>query len=179
MATVAECATHCFVSVTRLRDLIGGGQITHCRNGQYDLATVRREYIEYLQKAAQSRSGDAVGLSKQRVKLEAARTDAIEFKNAVARGEYVRLDIFAKVHETHLTVFRERCLIVPGACADELTPHTPADRTAIELVLREKVYEALDELSDPGWQEKAMARVDEQQARSGRRADDIEEIEAA
>ena len=48
MATVAECATCCFVSVTRLRDLIGGGQITHRRNGQYDIATVKGHLHTFL-----------------------------------------------------------------------------------------------------------------------------------
>jgi hypothetical protein len=147
MATVAECATHCFVSVTRLRDLIGGGQITHRRNGQYDIATVRREYIEYLQKAAQGRSGDAVGLSKQRVKLEAARTDAIEFKNAVARGDYVSLDLVEKKLTPLFQNFREQALSMPGKTADSVASACGGDRALVFRILDDEIREMLTELA--------------------------------
>ena len=149
MATVAECATHCFVSVTRLRDLIAGGQITHMPNGKYDLDTVRREYIEYLQKAAQGRSGDAVGLSKQRVKLEAARTDAIEFKNGVARGEYVRMATVERVLGEMFAVLREIALCTPGKVADAAAGAFGGDRALAFRIIDDEIREMLELLSAP------------------------------
>jgi len=74
---------------------------------------------------------------------------AMRFKNAVMRGDYVSLSVVRKAGEKMLMVFRERILSIPGATADKLTPYTPQDRGAIELILRDVLYEALNELSNP------------------------------
>lgn len=37
---------------------------------------------------------------------------------------------------------------IPGTCADRLTPYTPKDRVEIHEVLREQVYDALNDVAD-------------------------------
>jgi hypothetical protein len=154
MATVAECSAHCCVSMTRLRDLIAAGIIKHQASGQYSLDEVRESYIKNLQAVASNRGGDYGKLSKQRAKLEEAKTEAVLHKNAINRGDYVSLKVVRKVGEAMMGAFRERCLSIPGSTADALTPLSAKDRAEIEEILREKIYDALLELSSPdfpGW----------------------------
>jgi phage terminase Nu1 subunit (DNA packaging protein) len=174
--SVSAAAVHCGISVTAFTRLLDMGVIQRQpREVGYDLTTCRLARFKYLENLAAGRGGadgsSGAALSASRSRLAEAQTRAQEMKTAIMSGEYVRLEVFAKIHETHLMVFRERCLSIPGSCADSLTPFTPADRAAIELVLRDKVYEALDELSNPDWQAEAMDRADRAKARK--------EIEAA
>jgi phage terminase Nu1 subunit (DNA packaging protein) len=179
MTYVTQTALAAYLDITRetISDHVARGSIKKRADGKYDLQECIRGIVKWQSSKLSGRIGNEE-MATQRVNLAREQAESVALKNAIVRGEFVRLEVYAKVHETHLMVFRERCLIIPGACADQLTSHTPADRAAIELVLRDKVYEALEELSDPGWQEKAMARVDEQKARDGRRADDVERIPA-
>src|ERR1017187_8000484 len=94
--TAATAAEHCCISPSRFRDLIDLGVISRQTSKGYNLNVCRREYITHLQRTAAGRGTDNAGLSAQRVKLEGARTEAIEFKNAVLRGDYVSLELLAK-----------------------------------------------------------------------------------
>jgi phage terminase Nu1 subunit (DNA packaging protein) len=91
--------------------------------------------------------------------LATAQAQAAEMKNAAFCGDLVSLSAIARIFERFLLVFRERCLNVPGSTADSLTPHCAEDRIAIELILRERMYEALEDLSDPEFMGKAVDEV--------------------
>jgi phage terminase Nu1 subunit (DNA packaging protein) len=166
MATVAECSEHCFVSVTRLRDLIAAGKITHAANGQYDFTTVRREYIKYLQESAAGR-GDGVGgvaLSTQRARLASAQADRAVRRNQIESGGYVRLETFAKIVDETFLIVRERLLNLPGECSDAVSALSALDRGVVHTILHDKVYEALTELSDTDYMKNAKARARRQTA---------------
>ena len=160
MPYVNQTSLAAYLDITRetISDHVARGSIKKRADGKHDLQECVRGIIKWQSGKLSGRMGNEE-LATQRVNLARQQSESIALKNAIVRGEFVRLDVFVKVHETHLVVFRERCLIIPGACADELAPYTPADRAAIELVLRDKIYEALDELSNPDWQTEAMDRV--------------------
>jgi phage terminase Nu1 subunit (DNA packaging protein) len=172
MPYVTQTDLAAYIDTTRetISDHVARGTIKKRADGKYDLQECVRGIIKWQSGKLSGRIGNEE-LAAQRVNLAREQAESAALKNAVMRGEFVRLEVFAKVFETHLMVFRERCLSIPGSCADSLTPFTPADRAAIELVLRDKVYEALDELSNPDWQSAAMDRADRAKARK--------EIEAA
>ena len=157
MPYVTQTALAAYIDTTRetISDHVARGTIKKRADGKYDLQECIRAIFKWQSAKLSGRIGNEE-LAAQHVNLARERAELVALKNAVTRGEFVRLETFAKVHEAHLMVFRERCLSIPGSCADSLTPFTPADRAAIELVLRDKVYEALDELSDPELQGKAM-----------------------
>lgn len=137
MATAAVAAKHICLSVSRFHDLVAQTVIPHAPPGKYSLDVKREAYIRHMQTVAAGRGGnDGAGLSKQRTQLQRTKTELAEFRLGLMRGRFVELDVFIRVHEAHLMVFRERCLNIPGAIADSLTPHCAEDRFVIEDVLR-------------------------------------------
>jgi hypothetical protein len=158
MATAAVAAKHTCLSVSRFHDLVAQTVIPHAPPGKYSLDVKREAYIRHMQTVAAGRGGnDGAGLSKQRTQLERTKTELAEFRLGLMRGRFVELDVFIRVHEAHLMVFRERCQNIPGAIADSLTPHCAEDGFIIEDVLREQVHEALNDLSGVDWQKESMS----------------------
>jgi hypothetical protein len=152
MATAVKAAKHICLSPSRFRDLVDAGVFERMPPGKYDLTTVREAYCRYAQKVMQGRGDDhGKALSERRGRLAEAQTVAVELKNRITNGEFVRLDAVQRYYERHLVVFRERSLSVPGKSADRLTPHCTEDRGEIEEVLRSEIYEMLEDLSSPAF----------------------------
>jgi phage terminase Nu1 subunit (DNA packaging protein) len=111
----------------------------------YRLATVVRALIEHASKPDGRRgNGDEARLAAERARLAREQADAVALKNAVARGEYVPLDLVMKGVEIVFTAFRERCLAIPGKVAAMCEMRA---RGEVEGVVRDEIYEALEELS--------------------------------
>ena len=143
MATIAQCSQHLFVSMTRLRDLVGAGIIEHRPNGQYDLDKVREQYIRNLQKVASNRGGESSSLSQQRERLTSAKVEAVELRNAVAKGDFVSLTLFSTKLETLFGVLRETALGLAGKISDTLSAHCEEDRAQIYDIVSQEVNEML------------------------------------
>jgi phage terminase Nu1 subunit (DNA packaging protein) len=144
MVSSGAAAAHIFIGIARFRELIEQGAITKQAPGQYDLDVVRREAFEHLRR---DRGGHGTAeLSNERAELAREQTASVKFKNAVMRGDYVSLEMIFKKAEVMFSVFRERILGIPGKIADALTMRT---RDEIEIILREELYEALDQLTNP------------------------------
>jgi len=94
------------------------------------------------------KSGPVSSLAADRSRLLAAHTHASEMKNAITAGEYVRADVVAGVFEGVCSVMRDRILLIPGACADQICA-VQHSRAEIETILRRCCYAALEELADP------------------------------
>jgi hypothetical protein len=150
MVTAVKAAKHICLSPSRFRDLIDADVFERMPPGKYDLTTVREAYCRYAQKVMQGRADDGgKALSERRGRLAEAQTVAVELKNRIASGEFVRLDAVQHWYEGHLVIFRERALSTPGKSADALTPHCAEDRGAIMDILREEIYSMLEDLSSP------------------------------
>ena len=147
MATAGQAARHICLSISRFRDLVDSGVIARASPGQYDLTVVRETYIPHMQKLAAGRGADhGAALSTQRARLATAQ--AAEMKNAAFCGDLVSLSAVGKVWDREVQNIRERFLSIPGTCADRLTPYSPKDRIEIHEVLREVVYDALNDVAD-------------------------------
>ena len=144
MATVAESAAHIFLSVVRFQEFVAKGVITRAERGAYDLGVVREEYIKHIRKKASNRPGDGAGLTEARAELAREQSAALALKNAVARGEYVPLEMIMRGVDMIHATFRERCLAIPGKIATGCEMRT---RGEVEDLIRAEIYEALDELS--------------------------------
>ena len=126
----------------------------------YRLATVVKALIAYETKPDGRRgNGDEARLAAERARLARLQADAVALKNAVARSEYVPLDLVMKGVEVVLAAFRERSLAVPG----KLAVFGPE----VEAAARDEIYECLEELSrpilsadEPSWSEDDMADDD-------------------
>jgi phage terminase Nu1 subunit (DNA packaging protein) len=114
----------------------------------YDLQEIAKAIVADWIALKGSRGGysSEASLSAARAELAREQTIAMQFKNAVARGEYVRLSLIQRSAETIFATFRERALSIPGKIA---TSCEMRSRAEVEEIVRDEVYEALDELSRP------------------------------
>jgi phage terminase Nu1 subunit (DNA packaging protein) len=85
-------------------------------------------------------------LTAERARLAREQAEAVSLKNAVTRGELVRLATVQRSAEIIFAAFRERCLSIPGKVAAICEMRS---RGEVEQIVRDEVYEALDELSRP------------------------------
>jgi phage terminase Nu1 subunit (DNA packaging protein) len=111
----------------------------------YRLATVTKALTTHHAKPDGRRgNGDDARLTAARAELAREQTAAVALKNAVARGEYVRLSLIQRSAETIFATFRERALSMPGKIAALCEGRSRAE---VEEIVRGEVYECLDELS--------------------------------
>ncbi|MFG3595526.1 hypothetical protein [Bradyrhizobium sp. RDI18] len=113
----------------------------------YRLGTVVKALIAYETKP-DGRHGnrDEARLAAERARLAKAQADAVELKNKSARRENVPVSIVKKSLENVFSVFRERCLSIPGKVAASCEMRS---RGEVEKIVRDEIYEALEELSRP------------------------------
>ncbi|MFB9265014.1 hypothetical protein ACFFWD_17925 [Bradyrhizobium erythrophlei] len=85
-------------------------------------------------------------MSEARTALAREQTAALRLKNAVARREYVSLAGVRREVETMFAMLRERLVSIPGKIAASCEMR---ERRDVEEIVRDEVYELLDELSRP------------------------------
>lgn len=113
----------------------------------YRLASVVTALIVHETKPDGRRGkGDEARLAAERARLAREQADAVALKNASTRREYVPIALVQKGLEIVFMAFRERCLSIPGkiAASCDMRPSTE-----VEEIVRDEVYEALDELTRP------------------------------
>jgi phage terminase Nu1 subunit (DNA packaging protein) len=113
----------------------------------YRLASVVRALVAYEIKPDDRRgNADVARLAAARTELAREQAEAARLKNAVARGELVRMSVVERGATAIFSAFRERALSIPGKVAAicEMRP-----RGEVEEIIRGEIYEALDELSRP------------------------------
>jgi hypothetical protein len=148
MVTAVKAGKHICLSPSRFRDLVDAGVFERMPPGKYDLTTVREAYCLYAQKVMQGRGDDGgKALSERRGRLAEAQTIAVETKNAIMTGEFVRLVAVQNVLEREFSSMKEKILSTPGKSADALQPFTALDRGAIFDVLHAEAIELLESLS--------------------------------
>jgi phage terminase Nu1 subunit (DNA packaging protein) len=113
----------------------------------YRLATVVKALTAYEAKPDGRRdNGGEAQLAAERARLAREQADAVGLKNKIARREIVPLALVKSAIELVFTAFRERCLSIPGKVA---TTCEMRSRGEVEEIVRDEIYEALDELSRP------------------------------
>jgi len=113
----------------------------------YRLATVVRALVAYEIKPDDRRgNGDVARLAAARTEFAREQAEAARLKNALARGELVRMSVVERGATIIFAAFRERCLSIPGKIAAICESRS---RGEIEETVRGEIYEALDELSRP------------------------------
>jgi hypothetical protein len=85
-------------------------------------------------------------LTAERARLAREQAEAVALKNAVTRGELIRLATVQRSAEIIFAAFRERCLSVPGKIAAICEMRS---RGEVEETVRAEIYECLEELSGP------------------------------
>jgi hypothetical protein len=147
--TQTEAADHIMLSSRRFRELVEEGVLPRVAAGEgYDLGEIRSKYILYqrAQTSGHAHGSNTNALTAERAGLAKEQREAIALKNAVARREYAPVTMMIKGAEIIFSTFRERCLAIPGKIA---TSCEMRSRGEVEAIMRDELYEALDELSRP------------------------------
>ena len=142
-------AAHLGCSTNTIVNYVAQGIITKRKDGSYDQDACRLKafaHLRLLRQGAAAAAGD-LHLSAERAKLAQKQTEALEFKNALAKGEYVPISIVAGALEARISIARERLLssISVIAAAVQSTDHPIAE---CEVIVRDKIYEVLTDLAN-------------------------------
>lgn len=142
--TQSEAAKHLGITARQLRNLIADGVIER-RARDYDLATVRKQYCDYLINLAKDR-GSSPGLTAERAALAREQREAAQIKNSLRRSDYVSVAEVKRQLAPLLQETRERIMSIPGKLGDRLAHRK---REEVEEILEDEVIAALNELASP------------------------------
>jgi phage terminase Nu1 subunit (DNA packaging protein) len=132
----AEALAHLFgVSAKTIRALARRGIVVKAGRNLFTLADSVQHYCGHLRDLAHGRKdGDAA--PTERARLAAAQADAIELKNARARGALVDSEAVTREWEGICRTLRIGMLRVPKRAAARLPHLTPQDVRAIDCEVR-------------------------------------------
>lgn len=154
MASQQDIADHLGISQSAVSALVRADVFEKRPRGGFDLDECRTAYLRRLREEAAGRAaqGDRedgdLDIVAERARLAKEQADRLEMENALRRQELVEFDHFvARVGQLLATV-RTRLLALPAECAVQwAAAQTPA---VAEAVIRDVVYQALEELSSGG-----------------------------
>ena len=138
---ISDAAKLIDISERRFRELIDNDVITRSARSAYTAAIFVPEYCRHLRKRATGRpslDGDS------RKRLDAARADLAELELAEKTRELIPVQEMADGINVMVSNMKARLVAIPSKTAPLISPDAPA-RT--EKIIREQIYEALDELS--------------------------------
>lgn len=128
------------VSLVTVDLLAKDGKIVRIRPGEFDIRESVRTYCAHLRNVAGNRSGDDdanLNLTEQRARLAKAQTEAQEFKNQIAQGEYVLAAEAEREWADFLRNIRSRVLAVPSRVRQIIPTMTAHDVGLIDRELRD------------------------------------------
>ena len=113
----------------------------------YRIATVMKALLAYENEPdGRHGNGDVARLAAERARLAREQADQVALKNAIMRRENVPLRLIERGATIIFSTFREKCLAIPGKIAASCEMRS---RDEVEKIVRDEIYEALEELSRP------------------------------
>jgi phage terminase Nu1 subunit (DNA packaging protein) len=145
VVTTAEISEIFGLSDRRVQQLVKEGALVKVSRGKYDLKASVQRYIEYIKEQAQ-KTEEELDLTKEKTLLTRANRQKVELELQIMRGELHRSEDVRRVMNDMLGAFRARILAIPSKVAPRLIAQTNA--AVIQNIVRNEVYEALQELSE-------------------------------
>ena len=145
--TVKTVARFLDLTERRVRQLKDEGVIEEYNgmSGFYDLIPTAHNYINYLRRR-NPESGESIDYNTERAKLMKAKRQDIEFDLGLKeRDLHTSADVEAAVTNILLN-FKSRLMSIPAKLSPVLSKKT--DKAEIHKIIKDSVYEALNELSD-------------------------------
>jgi terminase small subunit / prophage DNA-packing protein len=163
MATRAIFAKHIGVQKPAVDQLIHRGIIKeHKPYDGIDIDEARIDYLTHLRSVAGSRTGSAqadLTLSKERARKAKEEADKIAMANAVVRKEMLLRGDVEKAIVAAFARVRAQLLTVPSkAAAEAVSSGSPQ---LAEVVIRDAIYEVLEELADTTPEKLAASATEE------------------
>ncbi|MGN6422629.1 MAG: hypothetical protein ACTHLA_04885 [Asticcacaulis sp.] len=137
-ATEAQLASFWGVTARQVRMLVTEGAISKSESGLFDVQNCTRAYLRSMMAKA-NRKTTSPDLAAEKLRLTREQADAVELKNALARGELVTASDVKSTWASILTDLRAAMLAIPARLS--LT-----DRDLVDSEIRV----ALERLSENG-----------------------------
>lgn len=138
--TVAELL---MITPRRLQQLTKEGYIIRESPGKYVLAQAVQGYIKYLKNTKNIEGKD---FYTERVRLTSAQADQKELEVQKMKNALVPVDLVINVWVNLSAQFKTKMLSIPSKLAKTLT--TITDTATIDGMIRDLIYEALEEVSN-------------------------------
>lgn len=128
----------------RIQQLAKENALVRAAHGKFDLPASINAYINYI--LEKEKSDSVLDKYEEEAKWVRARRYKTELELQIMRGELHRSADVKRVMNTMLSAFRARLLSLPSKTAPRLLGKT--EIPPIKEILKEAVYEAMNELSD-------------------------------
>jgi len=165
MATQKDIAEHLDLSTKRVSELIRDGILPSKRGrSPLNIAVCRFAYISYLRKlGGYNKKTGTADIAEEKTRLTKAQADKAELEVSSLEGELIPAKLVQDTWTDLVASIRAKLLGLPSKVAHQvITVETYQDA---ELIIKEQVYEALDELAESnGIPSDYAERVEEHQA---------------
>ena len=164
MATRKEVAEHLDLSLVSISQLIQKGvlDVKQGRNPM-DLDLCRRNYINYLRQLGNYNKRTGTGdIAEEKTRLTRAQANKAELEVSELEAELIPADLVQSTWIDYVANVRAKLLGLPSRVAHQVI--TVDKYAEAEIIIKEKVYEALDELVNEGIPTKYRKSVTESQS---------------
>ena len=150
MATRKELAEHLDLSPQSISDLIGKGIFTiGTGRSPVNIDVCRVQYINHIRKAARYTRKDGTGdMAEEKTKLTAAQARKAELEVEEMEAKLIPSELVQETWIDYVANARAKLLGLPSRIAHQVI--TVDKYAEAELIIKEQVHEALNELAQDG-----------------------------
>ena len=156
MATIKEVAEHLDLTTKRMHELFNENILIKTgKSGGQDKDDCRVRYIRYLRVLAKGKNTNSGDLNEERTRLTKAQADRAELELQEKEADLISSDTIKTVWSDYVSNVRSKLLALPS----KLGHLTQAAETyaEAEAIIKEAVYECLEELSEDATAKTDMA----------------------
>ena len=156
MATIKEVAEHLDLTTKRMHELFNQNILIKTgKSGGQDKDDCRVRYIRYLRVLARGKNTNSGDLNEERTRLTKAQADRAELELQEKEADLISSDTIKTVWSDYVSNVRSKLLALPS----KLGHLTQAAETyaEAEAIIKEAVYECLEELSEDATAKTDMA----------------------
>ena len=144
MATQKQIGEHLNLTPKRVSELTTAGTFS-----SNNIDTCRIEYISYLRKlGGYNKKSGTSDIAEEKTRLTKAQADKAELEVSELEAELIPADLVQTTWIDYITNVRAKLLGLPSRIAHQVI--TVDKYAEAEIIIKEKVYEALDELVNEG-----------------------------
>jgi phage terminase Nu1 subunit (DNA packaging protein) len=147
MATIKEVAEHLDLSSVRVHDLFNENILTKSgKSGGQDLDDCRTKYIRYLRSLSKGKKQNQGDLNEERTRLTKLQADRAELELQEKEASLIDVDKVTQEWNDYVSNVRSKLLAIPAKLGHRV--QAAETYTEAEQILKEAVYECLEELSE-------------------------------
>tara|TARA_R100001510_G_scaffold8385_1_gene6444 strand:- start:125 stop:649 length:525 start_codon:yes stop_codon:yes gene_type:complete len=150
LATRKELAEHLGLSPQSINDLIRNNVITiGSGRSPVNIDACRLQYLNYLRKAARYTKKDGTAdIAEEKARLTKAQADKAELEVSELEAKLIPAELVADTWIDYVANVRAKLLGLPSRIAHQVL--TLDKYSEVEEVIKEQVYDSLQELADDG-----------------------------